>query len=595
MNKKELTEHEIRTRFITPALQEAGWGLEAIREEYTITKGRIIAFGGSCKREDNKTADYVLFYKLNKPIAIVEAKNNNLSVSSGMQQALKYAKMMNVPFVFSSNGDAFAFHNKYIKSGEVEKEIALNEFPSPEQLWQMYKDKEKINQEVENIIDIPYFTDNKSKSPRYYQMNAINKTVEAIARGKKRLLLVMATGTGKTYTAFQIMWRLWKHGTAKRILFLADRNVLLSQSYNNDFAPFKEQMTIVKNRKLDPAYEIYLALYQGLTGEEDKKIFKDVSKDFFDLIIIDECHRGSASEDSQWREILDYFSSAVQIGLTATPKDTENTSNFDYFGEPLYTYSLKEGIADGFLAPYKVHRISLDKDIQGFRPSVGQVDIDGNLIPDKEYTGTDIDKTIVLDTRTKMVAKVVSNYLKMNDLRFEKTIFFCVDTEHAERMRIALVNENADLVNENDKYVMRMTGDDEIGKAEVENFIDNKQKYPVLVTTSKLLTTGVDAKMVKNIVLDANINSITEFKQIIGRGTRIVEELDKMYFTIFDFRNVTRLFADPDFDGESLEEIDIVPDEDGNLPSGITNDDKEEIIKEPKPQGDKDKGNREKI
>lgn len=565
MDKRSLTEQEIRTRFITPAIKAAGWTDVQIREEYAITKGRIIARGGSYKRDKAKYADYVLFYKPHIPIAIIEAKDNNHTVSDGMQQALGYAEQLRVPFVFTSNGDGFTFHNRNSEDNNRETILSISEFPSPETLWSMYKQYKGIDEKQEKIITEPYYVERPDKQPRYYQLNAINLTVESIAKGNNRVLLVMATGTGKTYTAFQIIWRLWKAGIKKRILFLADRNALIDQTYTNDFAPFKDKMTIIRHRHVDKSYEIYLAIYQGLTGEGDKDIFRQFSPDFFDLIVVDECHRGSSKADSEWREVLEYFKSATQIGLTATPKETKEVSNIDYFGEPVYTYSLKQGIEDGFLAPYRVIRVLLDKDAEGFRPYLGQTDRFGNIIEDREYNITDFDRELVLEQRTKVVAKVVSNYLKAHNARMDKSIFFCVDTEHADRMRQALINENSDLVKEDERYVMRITGDDDIGKKQLDNFRDVSSRYPVLVTTSKLLTTGVDIQTVKYIVLDTNINSMTEFKQIIGRGTRIREDLGKVFFTIFDFRDATRLFADPDFDGPCEQDDGYMPDENGNI------------------------------
>lgn len=565
MDKRSLTEQEIRTRFITPAIKAAGWTDAQIREEYAITKGRIIARGGSYRRDKAKYADYVLFYKPHIPIAIIEAKDNNHTISDGMQQALGYAEQLRVPFVFTSNGDGFTFHNRNSEDSDCETILSISEFPSPETLWKMYKQYKGIDEKQEKVITKPYYVQRPDKQPRYYQLNAINLTVESIAKGNNRVLLVMATGTGKTYTAFQIIWRLWKAGIKKRILFLADRNALIDQTYTNDFAPFKDKMTIIRHRHVDKSYEIYLAIYQGLTGEGDKDIFRQFSPDFFDLIIVDECHRGSAKADSEWREVLEYFKSATQIGLTATPKETKEVSNIDYFGEPVYTYSLKQGIEDGFLAPYRVIRVLLDKDAEGFRPYLGQTDRFGNIIEDREYNITDFDRELVLEQRTKVVAKVVSNYLKAHNARMDKSIFFCVDTEHADRMLQALINENSDLVKKDERYVMRITGDDDIGKKQLDNFRDVSSRYPVLVTTSKLLTTGVDIQTIKYIVLDTNINSMTEFKQIIGRGTRIREDLGKVFFTIFDFRDATRLFADPDFDGPCEQDDEYMPDEDGNI------------------------------
>ena len=569
INKKELSEMDIRTKFITPAITNAGWdSITQMREEYKVTNGRIIARGKSCKREDPLKADYVLFYKPNKPIAIVEAKDNKHTMADGMQQALQYASMMNVPFVFSSNGDGFVFHNKYVTEGDVEVTLSLDEFPSPETLWEMYHEKNHINPSQDKVIDEPYYSDNPDKQPRYYQMNAINETVETIAKGQDRILLVMATGTGKTYTAFQIIWRLWKAGIKKRILFLADRTALISQTFTNDFAPFKDKMTWVTKQNFDTAHEIYLALYQGLTGEDEdaNSLFKQFSPGFFDLIVVDECHRGSAKADSQWREVLEYFSSATQIGLTATPKETNSVSNIDYFGDPIYTYSLKQGIDDGFLAPYRVIRVFFDKDIEGFVPYDGQLDDNGEVIDNRVYNTTDFDKNIVLAKRTKLVAKTVSDYLKKHNCRMDKTIFFCVDQEHADRMRQALVNENADMCAIDDKYVMRITANDEAGVKQLDNFRNVEKDYPVLVTTSKLLSTGVDVQTVKYIVLDSNIRSMTEFKQIIGRGTRVREDLGKLYFTIFDFRDVTRLFHDPDFDGPIEQQDDFQPNKPGPGP-----------------------------
>ncbi|MEF3301910.1 EcoAI/FtnUII family type I restriction enzme subunit R [Paenibacillus sp. GYB003] len=573
MNKKDLSERDICSKYITPALVQSGWDLQKqIREEVTFTDGRIIVRKKVVTRGEKKRADYILYYKANMPIAIIEAKDNKHSLGAGMQQAINYGDILDIPFVYSSNGDGFIEHDRTVNSGAVERELALSQFPSPEELWHRYKAAKGIDNTTEETIVEDYYFTQESKSPRYYQRIAINRAVEAIAKGQDRILLVMATGTGKTYTAFQIIYRLWKSKTKKRILFLADRNILVDQTMTNDFAPFGDKMTKIKNRKVDKAHEIYLALYQGISGSEDfQNAYKEFSKDFFDLIIIDECHRGSAKEDSAWREILEYFSSATHVGLTATPKETKDTSNISYFGEPIYTYSLKQGIEDGFLAPYKVIRVLLDKDVEGFRPTKGQRDKYGYEIQDREYNIKDYDKNLILEKRTRTVAKMVSDYLKSNQSRMAKTIFFCVDIDHAERMRQALVNENADMVAKNSKYVMRITGDNEEGKAELDNFIDPNEPYPVLVTTSKLMTTGVDAKTCQFIVLDSNINSMIEFKQIIGRGTRIREDFGKLYFTIIDFRNVTKLFADPDFDGDPVVVIDTGGD--GIPPSGGDGDD----------------------
>jgi len=558
-SKKDLSERDICTKYITPAIDKAGWDIMTqVREEVSFTAGRVIVQGEMCTRGRKKRADYILYYKPNMPIAIIEAKDNKHSMRSGMQQGLDYGQTIDVPFIFSSNGDGFIFHDKTLYDDILEQELSLDEFPSPVELWKRYKKYKGIeDEETEKIVTQDYFFDVGGRTPRYYQMIAINRTIEAIAKGQNRILLTMATGTGKTYTAFQIIWRLWKRGTKKRILFLADRNSLIDQTKRGDFKHFKEKMTKVKNHQVDKSYEIYLALYQGLTGtEEEQNIYKNFSKDFFDLIVIDECHRGSAAADSNWRRILDYFNNATHIGLTATPKETNEVSNSDYFGDPVYTYTLKQGIEDGFLAPYKVIRVGIDKDLEGWRPEKGQLDKYGNPIDDRIYNTKDYDRTIVLEKRTKLVAKRVSEYLRRID-RFSKTIVFCVDIEHAERMRECLVNENQDLVAQNYKYVMRITGDNPEGKMELDNFINPEETYPVIATTSKLMTTGVDAQTCKVIVLDSNIQSMTEFKQIIGRGTRINEEFGKYYFTIMDFRNVTNLFADPDFDGEPIQSEDF--------------------------------------
>lgn len=553
MDKKQFSERDICTKYITPALERAGWDIVTqVREEFSLTNGRIIVRGKLHTRAKNKRADYVLFYKPNVPIAVIEAKDNNHSLGDGMQQGLSYAEMLQVPFVFSSNGDGFLFHNKIATDGIIEREISLEDFPSTDLLWQWWSIHRGLSDRQESLVTQDYYSDGSNKTPRYYQLLAINKTIEAIAKGQNRLLLVMATGTGKTFTAFQIIWRLWKSKQKKRILFLADRNILVDQTMTNDFKPFGSAMTKIKNRQVDKSYEIYLSLYQAVTGTEDiQNIYKQFSCDFFDLIVIDECHRGSAAEDSAWRQILEYFSSATQIGLTATPKETKEVSNIGYFGDPIYTYSLKEGIDDGFLAPYKVVRIDLDKDLTGWRPSKGMVDKYGYEIEDRVYNQKDFDKTLVLEQRTKLVAKKVSEFLKQTN-RFDKTIVFCENIDHAERMRQALVNENADLAADS-RYVMRITGDNEEGKAELDNFIFPESKYPVIATTSKLMTTGVDAQTCKLIVLDQRIQSMTEFKQIIGRGTRINEEYGKFYFTIIDFKKATELFADPDFDGDPVQ------------------------------------------
>jgi type I restriction enzyme, R subunit len=552
-NKKDLSERDICTQFILPALVKAGWDVEKqIREEVFFTNGRIFVKGNKTARGERKRADFILYLKPNIPIAVIEAKDNNHSVGSGLQQALNYAEILDVPVAFSSNGAGFLMHDR---SGftKIEQELSLENFPSPTELWQMYKKYKKIETpEQEEIASFDYFFDGSGRAPRYYQQIAINRTVEAIAQGQNRILLVMATGTGKTYTAFQIIYRLWKSGRKKRILFLADRNVLIDQTKRNDFKHFKDRMTVIKKKKIDKAYEIYLALYQGLTNyNEDKDAYREFSRNFFDLVVVDECHRGSADADSAWREILKYFDSAIQIGLTATPRETKEISNIEYFGEPIYTYTLKQGIEDGFLAPYKVIRVGFNTDLEGWRPEAGKTDKDGNEVEDRIYNTKDFDKNLVIDERTQLVAKKISEYLQKTN-RFDKSIVFCVDIEHAERMRQALAIENPDLVLENHKYILRITGDDDEGKREVDNFINPEERYPVIATTSKLMTTGVDAQTCKLIVLDSNIKSMTEFKQIIGRGTRINEEYGKTFFAIIDFRNVTDLFADPAFDGEPV-------------------------------------------
>lgn len=553
MNKKDLSESDIKAKFITPAILNAGWDeLTQLGREIFFTDGRIYVKGKLTARGKRKFADYILFYKPNVPIAIIEAKDNKHSVKGGIQQALGYANTLDIPCVFSSNGDGFYFHDKTATDGQIEKELSLDEFPSPETLWEKYKQYKGIeSNEVEEVASQEYFQDESGRSPRYYQQIAINRTVEAVAKKQDRILLVMATGTGKTYTAFQIIYRLWKSGAKKRILFLADRTALIDQTARGDFRHFKDAMTIIKHKQIDTAYNIYLALYQGLSDSKSEDAYKQFSPDFFDLVIIDECHRGSAKEDSKWREILAYFNKATHIGLTATPKETTEVSNIEYFGDPIYTYSLKQGIDDGFLAPYKVVKITLDIDAEGWRPPKGYLNKDGNPVEDRIYNRTDFDRNIIVEERRKLVADKITEFLKGND-RFAKTIVFCIDIEHAEGMRTALANANADEVVKNSKYVMQITGDNEEGKRELDSFINPSEKYPVIATTSKLMTTGVDAQTCKLIVLDSNIGSSTEFKQIIGRGTRINEEYGKTYFTIIDFRNVTNHFADPDFDGDPV-------------------------------------------
>jgi type I restriction enzyme R subunit len=554
MNKRTLSERDICTKFITPALEKAGWDMQLqILEEVSFTDGKIYVRGKITARGTRKRADYILYYKPNIPIAIIEAKDNNHSVRAGIQQGLDYARILDIPCVFSSNGDGFLFHDRTSTDENIETEISLDDFPTPEQLWEKYKKYKGIETpEAEKIVSQDYFFDGTNRKPRYYQQIAVNRTVEAIANGQNRILLVMATGTGKTYTAFQIIHRLWKSGAKKRILFLADRTALIDQTRRGDFKHFKDKMTVVKHRQIDKSFEIYLALYQGLSGtDEVANVYKQFSRDFFDLIVIDECHRGSAKDDSSWREILTYFHNATHIGLTATPKETNEASNSEYFGDPVYTYSLKQGIDDGFLAPYRVVRIALNVDAEGWRPDQGKTDKDGNEIEDRIYNRKDFDKKLVIEERTDTVAKKLTEFLKGYD-RFAKTIVFCVDIDHAERMRTALGRHNPDLVAENYKYIMQITGDNDEGKRELDNFINPEEKYPVIATTSELMTTGVDAQTCKVIVLDSNINSMTKFKQIIGRGTRINEEYGKLYFTILDFRNATDLFADPQFDGDPI-------------------------------------------
>lgn len=562
-NKKTLSERDICSKFITPALQKAGWDLDTqILEEVSFTDGKIFVRGKLTARGKRKRADYILYYNSN-PVAIIEAKDNNHSVNAGIQQALDYAKILDIPSVFSSNGDGFLFHNRTITDSSIETELSLDQFPTPEILWSVFKKFKGIETpEQERVISQEYYSDASGRKPRYYQEIAINRTIDAIVKDQNRVLLVMATGTGKTYTAFQIVHRLWKARVKKRILFLADRNSLIDQTKKNDFRHFGDKMTWVKKRQVDKSYEVYLALYQGLSGnEEEANIYKQFSPDFFDLVIIDECHRGSASEDSAWREILEYFKNATHLGMTATPKETNEISNIEYFGDPIYTYSLKQGIDDGFLAPYRVVRVGLNVDLEGWRPEKDKLDKNGNPVEDRIYNRKDFDRNIVIEERTDTVARKLTEFLNGVG-RFSKTIVFCVDIDHAERMRTALARHNADLVQENYKYIMQITGDNEEGKRELDNFINPEEKYPVIATTSKLMSTGVDAQTCKVIVLDSNIQSMTEFKQIIGRGTRIREDFGKLYFTILDFRNVTDLFADEDFDGPPIRIKEAGEDED---------------------------------
>lgn len=570
MNKKTLSERDICTKFITPALEQAGWK-DKFLEEVSFTDGRIRVVGKMTTRGKSKRADYILYYKPNIPVAIVEAKDNKHTVSAGLQQALEYARILDIPSVFSSNGDGFIFHDRTATDENIEQELTLDEFPTPAQLWDRYKAYKGIESgEGDAIAQQEYYTDGSGRQPRYYQQIAINRTVEAIAKGQNRILLVMATGTGKTYTAFQMIYRLWKGGRKKRILFLADRTALIDQTRRGDFKHFRDKMTIIRKTVVDvngkeelaltkkrgisatdKAYEIFLGLYQGLTGNEGVDAYKDFSADFFDLIVVDECHRGSAADNSSWRAILSYFSGATQVGMTATPRETDTISNSEYFGDPIYTYSLRQGIEDGFLAPYRVVRIGLNIDLEGWRPPKGKLDKRGNPVEDRIYNRQDFDRNIVVEDRRRLVAEKITEFMKGQN-RFMKTIVFCVDIEHADGMRSALAKQNADLVKQNYKYVMKITGDDEEGKRELDNFINPEERYPVIATTSKLMTTGVDAQTCQLIVLDSNIQSPTEFKQIIGRGTRINEEFGKLYFTILDFRNATDMFADPDFDGDPV-------------------------------------------
>jgi len=580
VNKKSLSESDICDKFIRPAMEQGGWhGMEQIYREFPLRAGRVVVRGKQARRDPRTVlrADYALFFKPNIPLAVVEAKDNQHAMGAGMAQAIEYAELLGVPFCFSSNGDGFVFRDATLADGVLERNLALHEFPSPQALWQRYCAWKGWSPEVSRVAGFDYAPE---KTPRYYQLSAINRTVEAVAAGQSRVLLVMATGTGKTYTAFQIIWRLWKSGARKRILFLADRNILIDQTMVNDFRPFKGAMAKLSpnakgvervdaqgtvtlenvdlavsktTKQVDKSYEIYLSLYQVVTGsEEERNIYKQFSPDFFDLIIVDECHRGSAAEDSAWRDILSYFAGATQIGLTATPKETKDVSNTDYFGEPVYTYSLKQGIEDGYLAPYKVVRVDLDRDTFGWRPTAGMTDKLGHVIDDRIYTGADMNRRLVLEQRDAVVAAKITEYLKATD-RFVKTIVFCEDIDHAARMRQALSNANADLCASQPKYVVQITGDNTEGKLELDHFINPEKPWPVIATTSKLMSTGVDAQTCKLIVLDQTIKSMTLFKQIIGRGTRLREDLGKTWFTILDFKRATELFADKDFDGEPVQ------------------------------------------
>ncbi|BFU61041.1 MULTISPECIES: EcoAI/FtnUII family type I restriction enzme subunit R [Rodentibacter] len=565
--KRVMSETDIRSKFITPAIRNAGWDDRQIREEYSFkadkqfTDGRMLIDPKTKKasRKEGKRVDYLLYQAPNRTIAVVEAKDNKHTARDGLQQAMDYALLLDVPFAYSSNGDEFVEHD-FITGKQ--RTLPMAQFPTPQELEQRWK--QQYSAEELKIIQQPYYTSAASqfKEPRYYQEIAINRTVEAVAKGQNRILLVMATGTGKTYTAFQIIHRLRTSGAKRKVLFLADRNVLIDQPMTQDFKPFKDKMVKVSHKTLDSAYEVYLALYQQLDGEADKALFKQFQPSFFDLIIIDECHRGSAKENSNWRAILDYFSEATHIGMTATPKETAEASNISYFGDPIYTYSLKQGIDDGFLAPYRVVRVDLDCDLKGWRPSKGLKDKNGELVEDRLYTAKDFDYNIVLDDRTRLVAERINEFLKKTD-RLQKTIVFCANINHAQRMVAALSELNADILAQNPKYIRQITGDQMGKNADLEEFCDvhnEGSSYPVIAVTSKLMTTGVDSKTCKLIVLDANIQSMTEFKQIIGRGTRLRLDADKAFFTIMDFRGVTDLFADPDFDGDPIVILD--PDDD---------------------------------
>ena len=580
-----LTESETCMRFITPALEAAGWDKQTqIRSEYAFTAGRLTVRGRVTHRGTPSRADYVLF-RGDLALAVVEAKREGLGPAHGIQQALRYAQQLDIPFAFSSDGTGFHVHDRTGQAAEVESSVPMNAFPSPDALWSRYREWKGLDTDAKIAVATePYYEDpTEKKDPRYYQRIAIQRVVEAVAHGERRALLVMATGTGKTYTAFQIIHRLWKSGAVKRVLFLADRNILVDQTRVNDFKPFSDVMTKITNGEADPAYQIYLALYQAISGKDgEPDLFRQFSPDFFDLIVVDECHRGSAKETSAWREVLDYFGGAIHLGLTATPKETGEVSSSTYFGDPVYFYSLGQGIEDGFLAPYKVVRYELDKDVQGWRPTAGMVDDLGEEIEDREYNRKDMEKALVLNHRTKTVARLVIDYIKKIG-KHSRAIVFCVDIDHASRMRAAIINEVArQIPDEKDRvtdYVVQITGDNPEGKARLDDFINPKKTYPVVATTSKLLTTGVDAKDCKLIVIDQEINSKGEFKQIIGRGTRVDEKHGKTWFTIMDFRGVTRHFADPDFDGlpetiyEPVSTDDPVdPDDEGDDPDGTPGD-----------------------
>ncbi|MBP3854328.1 MAG: DEAD/DEAH box helicase family protein, partial [Ruminiclostridium sp.] len=560
LDKKDMSEEDIKLQYITPAILDK-WDKSRITMETKITDGQIKLNGNFAHRDKKsiKRADYILYWNSSCPIAIIEAKDNNHSVSHGLQQAKDYARMMDVPFAYSSNGDAFYEHDMLTGA---ERQIELEDFPSPDELIERYKkdanDGDGLSDSEISVINQPYYSSQNTYEPRYYQRVAINRTVDAIAKGQKRLLLVMATGTGKTYTAFQIVYRLLKSSMKRKILYLADRNILVDQSIQQDFSPLEKVIHKINVAKDDrttiTSHQVYFSLYQQLIGDDDQEHFSELfDKDFFDLIIVDECHRGSAKEDSKWRRILEYFDSATQLGMTATPKETKYTSNITYFGDPVYMYSLRNGIEDGFLAPFKVVGVTTDIS-DGWRPIKGQRDIYGNEIPDRIYNNTDYDYNIIIADRINQVAQEITNYLVSTD-RMQKTIVFCATEDAAERMRIALTNLNKDMCAKNPDYVVRITGSDDYGKSKIKYFISTNEKYPVIATTSKLLSTGADCKMTKLIVIDENIGSMTEFKQIIGRGTRLREKEGKTHFVVMDFRGISRLFYDPEWDGP----IEVLP------------------------------------
>lgn len=555
-------EEETRIRYIDPAIEASGWESEQIFPEHTFADGEIIVRGNKTQRKEGKRCDYLLTTKnLETPLAVIEAKKSQTFVGDGMQQAIDYATILDVPFAYSTNGKGFLEHDM-LTGGE--RSLTMDEFPSYEELIKRYSGEGSLNETQQKILEQPYHFDAfKAMKPRYYQRIAVDRTLSAIAEDQDRILLVMATGTGKTYVAFQLIWRLLELGLKKKILYLADRNVLIDQTIEKDFKPFEKIITKVQGKELDSAYAIHMSLYHQLSGDEGEEAFRQFEPEYFDLIIVDECHRGSAREDSEWRRILNYFSNATHVGMTATPKETKDISNIHYFGKPIYTYSLKQGIKDGFLAPFKVLRIQLNKDLEGWRPELGKTDIEGRLVENREYNVKDYDRNLIIDERTEAVAKRITEWLKAND-RYAKTIVFCVDIEHAERMRSALVNLNKDIVKDHPKYIMRITGDNKTGKAQLDNFIAVKETYPTIVTTSKLLTTGVNCEMCKLIVLESNIGSMTEFKQIIGRGSRLKEDQGKMFFTIMDFRGVTKHFADKEFDGEPIQIMEVP--EGGDIP-----------------------------